>query len=527
MSDSQKSTIEQTTTPAIKTGTILIQDTKRTFEIEGTKYQELATLGSTTTNRTYLVQGPNGKAVIKSLNDRITTTQNIQDQTKAMELFEREAALLARLDHPQIPKLYQCFQAPDADGRIGQYLMQEHFESKNLEALLQQRTKITPQEAISILLSVIKPLEYIHSHNPPIIHRDIKPANILWDGIEAKLVDLGSALDKKHDSLGGSTIAGTRGYMAPEQWIGSAAPQSDIYSLGATLLRLITGIPIETLYDEKATKFEKRFAIQYKEKVGENIPPDLQTILDNCLQFDTDKRYTSITELHTALETYLDTTAASPQKRTKEIKNNKTSSIQPKLMVGIMVLATVAVMGIVEMSDYRKKHFHTLSQNEVAILIDDKGNYREDTECKNPPFSGLQVKHPSDTVIEYTTPNHVSTIQTFNKIPLYSVLHYRITDPVNIHTIMNMYDRSHQSMGNNSEQYPNPTKLTLFLEDFLQQEVANYFKEHPNTNIEKSTNPSQTDPLDDYIKKSCQLKLPRGLECISYEWTKGISLPAQ
>jgi len=240
-------------------------DGKRTFSIDNQHYQELSSLGNTTTNHTFLVQGREKKAVIKSLHECLNETENPQDRIKTLELFQREAAVLSRLQHPQIPQLYQTFQTTE-NNITKFYLMQQYFDAQNLETILHKRTKLPVQEAIAILLSVIKPLEYLHAQQPAIIHRDVKPANILWNGIDAKLVDLGSVNKPDTDSfnLGSSTIAGTKGYMPPEQMIGSSSPQSDIYSLGATLLRLVSGVSIEKFYDDKAQSFEKRFAIQYK-----------------------------------------------------------------------------------------------------------------------------------------------------------------------------------------------------------------------------------------------------------------------
>jgi hypothetical protein len=88
-------------------------------------------------------------------------------------------------------------------------------------------------------------LDYLHGSIPPILHRDIKPSNIIVrpDGTPA-LVDFGSA---RRVFLGpeeaGSTVAGTFGYMPYEQYMGQASPASDLYSLGATFLHLLTGRP--------------------------------------------------------------------------------------------------------------------------------------------------------------------------------------------------------------------------------------------------------------------------------------------
>ena len=90
---------------------------------------------------------------------------------------------------------------------------------------------------------LLEVLTYLGQRNPPVVHRDIKPANIMIDdALTVKLVDFGAAKDKmsSHTALG-STIVGTYGYMAPEQFQGQACPQSDIYAVGATLIHCLTG----------------------------------------------------------------------------------------------------------------------------------------------------------------------------------------------------------------------------------------------------------------------------------------------
>lgn len=85
---------------------------------------------------------------------------------------------------------------------------------------------------------------YLHSLTPPVIHRDIKPQNIILSHDKNKLflVDFGAVADTYHNTVtGGSTVVGTFGYMAPEQFRGQAFPSTDLYGLATTLLFLLTG----------------------------------------------------------------------------------------------------------------------------------------------------------------------------------------------------------------------------------------------------------------------------------------------
>ncbi len=116
-----------------------------------------------------------------------------------------------------------------------------------------------------------------YAHSRGIIHRDIKPANVIFNG-EAKLADFGVVMEGKMSTNGGSTIAGTPGYMAPEQWLGQASERSDIYGIGTTLLYLLTGKNPETMQNHATVRFEDRFRLHYEEQV-KHCEGGLQDIL--------------------------------------------------------------------------------------------------------------------------------------------------------------------------------------------------------------------------------------------------------
>lgn len=166
------------------------------------------------------------------------------DDWKDFDLFERECAVLASLDHPGIPK----FIASWADPEAGQYfLAMDLVHGDSLEQRLSAGGTTDDVTANAILRASLEILDHLHAQNPPVIHRDIKPANLLLgtDGT-VSLVDFGGVrVALKPD--GGSTVVGTFGYMAPEQLHGQATAVTDIYSLGVTLLALLTGLPGESL----------------------------------------------------------------------------------------------------------------------------------------------------------------------------------------------------------------------------------------------------------------------------------------
>jgi hypothetical protein len=165
------------------------------------------------------------------------------DDWKSVELFEREARVLARLEHPGIPR-YVDFVAPTeaGEGQSRMVLVQELAPGESLDARIKSGWRGTEAEIQQIARQILGILAWLQSLSPPVIHRDIKPANLIVDDAgTVRLVDFGAVRDTlaSHTSLG-STVVGTFGYMAPEQFQGAATPQSDLYALGATLVALLS-----------------------------------------------------------------------------------------------------------------------------------------------------------------------------------------------------------------------------------------------------------------------------------------------
>ena len=164
---------------------------------------------------------------------------------KALEQFEREASTLKRIDHPNVPKFVDSFSL--SNGRwVAFYLVRAFVEGEDLRSL----GEVDVYNAFTIGQKLLKILADLHERPIPIVHRDIKPANVILrpDG-ELSLVDFGSA---RKDETVGSTIAGTFGYMAPEQLAGIATPASDVYGVGAVIASLLAGRDASELLSHNA-----------------------------------------------------------------------------------------------------------------------------------------------------------------------------------------------------------------------------------------------------------------------------------
>ncbi|MEZ4429895.1 MAG: serine/threonine-protein kinase [Nannocystaceae bacterium] len=165
---------------------------------------------------------------------------------KPVELFEREARVLESLDHPGVPAYIEAFEDGDGDDASGHrfYIVCEYFEGPTLQAEIERGRRFRPAQARALFGALLRILDYLHSLSPRVVHRDIKPANvILRAGDEPGLVDFGSVRDVAARAAGGGmTIAGTAGYMAPEQAMGIADARSDLYGLAATMAHALTHV---------------------------------------------------------------------------------------------------------------------------------------------------------------------------------------------------------------------------------------------------------------------------------------------
>ncbi|MEM8830236.1 MAG: ankyrin repeat domain-containing protein, partial [Cyanobacteria bacterium P01_G01_bin.19] len=200
---------------------------------------------------------------------------------KQIELFEREAEVLKQLNHPAIPKYLDYFTI-DTETDKTFHLVQEIAPGKSLFELVESGWRTNESEVKQIAQQILEILSYLHSLEPPIIHRDLKPNNlILSDEGKIYLVDFGAVQNTYYNTLmQGSTVVGTYGYMAPEQFRGKALPATDLYSLGATVLYLLThrspaDLPQDTL------KLDFRSSVDISESFADWLEKILEPDIDD------------------------------------------------------------------------------------------------------------------------------------------------------------------------------------------------------------------------------------------------------
>lgn len=232
---------------------------QRSEKIIAEKYRIIGKLGQGGVGITYAAVdlNSNQKVALKALSLRLTT------EWKKIELFEREAKTLSGLNHPGIPRYIDYFQV-DTDQDRCFYIAQQLAPGKSLAQLIENGWKPNEAQVRHIAYQLLEILAYLQSLLPATIHRDIKPQNIiLQKNGRVFLVDFGAVQNTYHHTVtGGSTVVGTYGYMAPEQFRGKAVLSTDLYGLGTTLLFLLTQkFPSDLPRHKLKVKFRDRVSI--------------------------------------------------------------------------------------------------------------------------------------------------------------------------------------------------------------------------------------------------------------------------
>lgn len=205
-----------------------------------------------------------------------------------------EINLLKKLKHKGLPSIVDIIDQQD-----NYLIVMDYIEGITLENIMQE-DGVQPQEkVVDWAIQLCDVLQYLHTRKPAIIYRDMKPSNIMLrsDG-SVVLIDFGTAREFKERHVEDTTCLGTQGYAAPEQFggMGQTDERTDIYSLGATMYRLVTGHnPSEPPYEMyPITHWNPR------------LSTGLEGIIAKCTSKDPKSRYQSVQEVRYALEHYRD-----------------------------------------------------------------------------------------------------------------------------------------------------------------------------------------------------------------------------
>ena len=262
------------------------------FELQETigKYPVIREIGSGATSRVYLAHDPfaDREVAIKVL----LPGKGADPETERMQhkSFMTEASLAGKLNHPHIVDIYDAVIEAERS-----YLVMEYVPGVTLEAHSSVANLLPVGKVVEIIFKCIRALEYAHNHG--IIHRDIKPGNILLskDG-EAKVSDFGAAFQQRQ-GLETSQMAGvgSPAYMSPEQIrMEKLNQQTDIYSLGVTMFRLLTGrLPFEAHSYPGLTHAVLNMPAPAPSTLRPTLPPLLDQIVSKAMAKDPAERYKS------------------------------------------------------------------------------------------------------------------------------------------------------------------------------------------------------------------------------------------
>jgi serine/threonine protein kinase len=224
---------------------------------------------------------------------RMLIEQDEMDKELFDRRFREEVNILRRLKCSGIPLFVDAF---SEDGHS--FLVMEFIQGYSLDRLLRvsslQNEGLSPEQVTTVALEVSRVLEYLHSQTPPLVHRDIKPSNLIIRESDQKifLVDFGLAREV-HSKSSAKTQVGTWNYAPIEQIRGWVEPRSDFYSLGVTMLELLSG------------EVPAALAVPAARKLMPLLNEELAQVIDRCTRAEVTQRYPEAILLRQDLESAL------------------------------------------------------------------------------------------------------------------------------------------------------------------------------------------------------------------------------
>lgn len=268
-------------------------------------------------------------AVYEARHRQLKNTVAVKETIAPDEFFRRalehEAQLLANLRHPALPKIIDHFTEGDS-----QFMVMEYIGGKDLAEMLQERgTPFSAENVICWGVQLLETLDYLHTHEPPIIHRDIKPNNLKLTA-QGELILLDFGLSK--GSAFTSSISNNRSlfgyslnYSPPEQIQGKGTDErSDLYSVGATLYHLLTNTPPPDAVSRAVNLASGQGdLLHWANEVNTAVPRDVAAVLHSAMAFVKDQRPPSAAVMSEVLQNAIsfsasqNTKIALPARKTK------------------------------------------------------------------------------------------------------------------------------------------------------------------------------------------------------------------
>ncbi|MDX6447128.1 MAG: eukaryotic-like serine/threonine-protein kinase [Blastocatellia bacterium] len=317
----------------------------------------------------YRVTGHLGKggmgAVYEAIDLRLGHTvalkQTLTNAEHQWKQFEREARLLAGLNHPALPRVSDYF----TEGHRAFFVMQ-FVEGNDLAEIITEQSGPLPRTAVVAWADqLLDALIYLHTHERQIIHRDIKPHNLKINARgQIVLLDFGLAKTQTADPSGDISCTSVFGYTpryAPLEQIQDlgTSPQSDIYALGATLYHLLTGVkPPDALARATALVSARPNPLKPANEIIAAVGEELAAILTQAMAQNPSDRYATAAEFREALR----------QIGRVEVPDIEYVIHQAEVETTVVVNEDAAIVGSAEVVSTSRRGSHALTAVFVILL---------------------------------------------------------------------------------------------------------------------------------------------------------------
>lgn len=236
------------------------------------------------------ILGKGGNSTVYTVKDNVLNVLRAAKFAKVSDLSQGkgEALLLSKIKHIALPEVYDYILCSE-----GSWTIFEKVEGSSILDILRERGRFSEDECIYIAIQLCDVLGYLHKQMPnAIIHGDLKPSNIMINSKNLiKLIDFGAAAFVNEFDSDSTSYMGTFGYAAPERIsTGMISAKTDIYSLGKTLIHILTGCkPKDQIYTLHNSDYQA-------------ISPDLRKIIYKCVMYYPDDRYRDMAEVERDLK---------------------------------------------------------------------------------------------------------------------------------------------------------------------------------------------------------------------------------
>ena len=332
-------------------------------------------------------------ALDSNLNEQVAVKESDEISADAQRQFQFEARLLFRLVHPNLPRVHDHFVIPGQ----GMYLVMDYIEGEDLETMVEGGGPIPQENIVGWIEQICDALSYLHSQNPAIIHRDIKPANIkITSQGKAVLVDFGIAkyLNPSSTTTHGAKAA-SPGFSPPEQYsYESTDALSDIYSLGATMYYLCTGLIPPDANQIISGMAEPPTPAHL---LNPSISPYISTVLDKAMQLRRDQRFTSAADFKAALNPSKPRYPSSPKVQAPQ----PTRGLSKMVIIGAVAATMCLGASIIIAGGFLWSNYVAASKASQSAIVEPSSQPSDTAPTAPPPTPTIYLPPP---IIEPTRP---------------------------------------------------------------------------------------------------------------------------